>query len=61
MKWVYPLLSVYIIAEYNDKFIVIDCYIEGENLVLLKGNYTIEDLTGVKIKRRKYEMIFTID
>ena len=33
----------------------------GENLVLLKGNYTIEDLTGVKIKRRKYEMIFTID
>ena len=50
-----------IIAEYNDKFIVIDCYIEGENLVLLKGNYTIEDLTGVKIKRRKYEMIFTID
>lgn len=50
-----------IIAEYNDKFVVIDCYIEGENLVLLKGNYTIEDLTGVKIKRRKYEMIFTID
>lgn len=50
-----------IIAEYNDKFVVIDCYIEGENLVLLKGNYTIEDLTGVKIKRRKYEMILTID
>lgn len=50
-----------IIAEYNDKFVVMDCYIEGENLVLLKGNYAIEDLTGVKIKRRKYEMILTID
>ena len=46
-----------IITEYNNKFVVMDCYIEGEDLILIKGNYTIEDLAGEKIKRKKYKTV----
>lgn len=38
-----------IVSTYDEKFVVMDCKIQGDTLVLQKGSYSLEEMTGVPI------------
>ena len=46
-----------IVSNYNGKFVVMDCEIQGETIVLKKGTYSLEEMTGVSITYHKYEKV----
>lgn len=46
-----------IVSNYDDKFVVIDCEIQGETIVLKKGTYSLEEMTGVSITYHKYKKV----
>ena len=43
--------------NYDGKFVVMDCKIQGETIVLKKGTYSLEEMTGVSITYHKYEKV----
>ncbi len=44
-----------ILSNYDGKFVVMDCEIQGETIILRKGTYSLEEMTGVSITYHKYE------
>lgn len=46
-----------IVSNYDDKFVVMDCEIQGETIILKKGTYSMEEMTGVLITYHKYEKV----
>ena len=44
-----------ILSNYDGKFVVMDCEIQGETIILKKGTYSLEEMTGVSITYHKYE------
>ena len=44
-----------ILSNYDGKFVVMDCEIQGETIILKKGTYSLEEMTGVSITCHKYE------
>jgi hypothetical protein len=46
-----------IVSNYDGKFVVMDCEIQGETIVLKKGTYSLEEMTGVSITYHKYEKV----
>ena len=46
-----------IVSSYDGKFVVMDCKIQGETIVLKKGTYSLEEMTGVSITYHKYEKV----
>lgn len=46
-----------IVSNYDDKFVVMDCEIQGETIVLKKGTYSLEEMTGVSITYHKYKKV----
>lgn len=46
-----------VVAIYNEKFVVIDCEIDGETIILKKGKYSLQEMTGVSITYHKYEKV----
>ena len=46
-----------IVSCYEGKFVVMDCKIQGETLVLNKGTYRLEEMTGKSICYHQYEKV----
>lgn len=46
-----------VVAIYNEKFVVIDCEIDGETIILEKGKYSLQEMTGVSITYHEYENV----
>lgn len=46
-----------IVSNYDDKFVVMDCEIQGETIILKKGTYSLEEMTGSSITYHKYEEV----
>lgn len=46
-----------VVATYNEKFVVIDCEIEGDTIILEKGKYSLQEMTGVSITYHEYENV----
>lgn len=46
-----------IVSNYDGKFVVMDCEIQGETIILKKGTYSLEEMTGVSITYHKYEKV----
>ena len=46
-----------ILSNYDGKFVVMDCEIQGETIILRKGTYSLEEMTGVSITYHKYENV----
>lgn len=46
-----------IVSCYEGKFVVMDCKIQGETLVLNKGTYRLEEMTGKSIRYHQYEKV----
>lgn len=46
-----------IVSCYEGKFAVMDCKIQGETLVLNKGTYRLEEMTGKSIRYHQYEKV----
>lgn len=46
-----------IVSCYEGKFVVMDCKIQGETLVLNKGTYRLEEMTGKSISYHQYEKV----
>lgn len=46
-----------IVSDYDGKFVVMNCEIQGETLILKKGTYSLEEITGVSITYHKYEEV----
>lgn len=46
-----------IVSDYNGKFVVMDCEIQGETIVLKKGKYSLKEMTGVSITYHTYEKV----
>lgn len=46
-----------IITEYNGKWVTMDCEVEGENLILKKGTYRLEEMTDKVITYREYQKV----
>ena len=46
-----------IVSCYEGKFVVMDCKIQGEILVLNKGTYRLEEMTGKSIRYHQYEKV----
>ena len=46
-----------IVSNYDGKFVVMDCEIQGETIVLKKGTYSLEEMTGVSITYHEYEKV----
>ena len=44
-----------VITNYEGKFLVMDCDVEGETLYIEKGKYSFIEMTDVDIKYKKYE------
>ena len=44
-----------VITNYEEKFLVMDCDVEGETLYIEKGKYSFIEMTDVDIKYKKYE------
>lgn len=42
-----------IVSNYDGKFVVMDCEIQGETIILKKGTYSLEEMTGVSITYHK--------
>lgn len=46
-----------IVSHYDGKFVVMSCEIQDETIILKKGTYSLEDMTGVSITYHKYENV----
>lgn len=46
-----------IVSCYEGKFVVMDCKIQGETLILNKGTYRLEEMTGKSIRYHQYEKV----
>lgn len=46
-----------VVAIYNEKFVVIDCEIDGETIILEKGKYSLQEMTGVSITYHEYKNV----
>lgn len=46
-----------IISNYYGKFVVMNCEIQGETIILKKGTYSLEEMTGVSITYHEYEKV----
>lgn len=46
-----------IIENYDGKFVVMDCEIQNETIILNKGTYSLEEMTGVSITYHEYETV----
>lgn len=46
-----------IVSCYEGKFVVMDCKIQGEILVLNKGTYRLEEMAGKSIRYHQYEKV----
>ena len=46
-----------IVSNYDGKFVVMNCEIQGETIILKKGTYSLEEMTGVSITYHKYEKV----
>ncbi len=46
-----------IISSYDGKFVVMDCEIQDETIILKKGVYSLEEMTGISITYHKYEEV----
>lgn len=46
-----------IISNYDGKFVVMDCEIQDETIILKKGTYSLEEMTGVSITYHEYEKV----
>ena len=46
-----------IIADYNDNFVVMNCEIQGNTLILKKGEYRLKAMTEGMITYHKYERV----
>lgn len=46
-----------IVSDYDGKFVVMDCEIQGETIVLKKGKYSLKEMTGVSITYHTYEKV----
>lgn len=46
-----------IVSCYEGKFVVMDCKIQGETLVLNKGTYRLEEMAGKSIRYHQYEKV----
>ena len=44
-----------IVSIYDGKFVVMDCEIHDETIILKKGKYSFQEMTGVSITYHKYE------
>lgn len=46
-----------LVSNYDGKFVVMSCEIQDETIILKKGTYSLEDMTGVSITYHKYEKV----
>lgn len=46
-----------IISSYDGKFVVMDCEVQDEIIILKKGTYSIEEMTGVPITYHEYQKV----
>lgn len=46
-----------IVSNYDGKFVVMNCEIQGETIILKKGTYSLEEMTGGSITYHKYEKV----
>lgn len=46
-----------VVSTYDGKFVVMDCKIQGETIILTKGTYRIEDMTDVTITYHNYDKV----
>lgn len=46
-----------VVSCYEGKFVVMDCKIQGETLILNKGTYRLEEMTGKSIRYHQYEKV----
>ena len=46
-----------VVSNYDGKFVVMSCEIQDETIILKKGTYSLEDMTGVSITYHKYENV----
>ncbi|MCM1399191.1 MAG: hypothetical protein NC225_06870 [Clostridium sp.] len=46
-----------IVSNYEGKFVVMNCEIQDEIIILKKGTYSLEEMTGVSITYHKYEKV----
>ncbi len=43
--------------EFNYKFVVMDCEVQDDTIILKKGSYRLEEMTGVSITYHKYQEV----
>lgn len=46
-----------IVSVYDDKFVIMNCEIQGEKMILQKGICQLEEMTGNTITRRKFDTV----
>ena len=46
-----------IVSVYDGKFVVMDCEIQGETIVLKKGKFSLEEMTGFSITYHTYDKV----
>lgn len=46
-----------IISNYDGKFVVMNCKIQDETIILIKGSYSLEEMTGVSITYHEYSKV----
>lgn len=46
-----------IVSVYDGKFVVVDCEIQGETIVLKKGKFSLEEMTGFSITYHTYDKV----
>ena len=46
-----------IISEYNNAFVVMDCKIQGDTLIIEKGEYRLEEMINTSITYHEYEQV----
>lgn len=46
-----------IISHYKGKYVVMDCDIQDEILIIKKGSYSMEEMTGMPITYREYQKV----
>lgn len=46
-----------IVSVYDDKFVVMNCNIQDEEMILEKGKYQLEQMTGVPIVYKEFTKV----
>lgn len=46
-----------VVSEYEGKFVVMECEVQGETLILKKGTCRLEEMVGVPILYHKYDRV----